>query len=89
MVAIVLRICGTQAEECKGLGEQSADVVGGEGGAESVTVVDNTGEQLGFAGVEGHHLVLDGVVGNEAVHRHVAGLADAVCALDGLGLGDR
>src|SRR6516225_3336711 len=49
-------------------GEQPADVGGGECGAERVTVVDESGEQLGLAGVEGHYLVLDGVAGNEPVH---------------------
>src|SRR6201992_1259673 len=49
-----------------GLGEQGADVVGVEGGAEDVAVVHDAGEQLAFACLQGHQLFLDGVLGDQA-----------------------
>ena len=47
-----------------GLGEEGAEVVGGEGGVEDVAGVHDGGEEVGLAGFEGHDLLLDGVFGD-------------------------
>lgn len=68
-------------------GEQGADVVGVDGGAERVAVVQHAGELPGLPGFQRHDLVLDGVPGHETVDRDVPGLPDAVGPVDGLRLG--
>src|SRR3981081_3330417 len=57
-----------------GLCEQPADVFGVERRAEGVAVVHDAGEQFRFPGLECHHLLLDGVPGDEPVHHDVPGL---------------
>ena len=70
--------------------EQPADVVGGEGGAEGVAVVhDAGGTASALRACERDDLLFDGVAGDQPVDHDVAGLADAVGAVDGLGLGGR
>ena len=69
--------------------EDAPDVLGGDARGRGATAVDDLGEQRGLARLEGHHLLLDGVGGDEAVDVDVARLSDAVRPVDGLGLGRR
>src|SRR5579863_5103181 len=51
--------------------EQGADVFGVEAGAEDVTVVEHAGKQPGLPGLQRHDLLLDGVLGDQAVDHDV------------------
>jgi hypothetical protein len=50
-----------------GSAEQGADVVCVQGGAEGVAIVHDIGEQVGLPVRQGQHLLLDGVLGDQAV----------------------
>ena len=58
---------------------------------DDVTVIQihHAVEQRGLPGLERHHLLLDGVLGDQPVDHHLLGLADAVHPVDGLRLGGR
>src|SRR4051794_8442440 len=66
--------------------EERADVVGVEGRAGEGVALDHLREQGGLAGLERHHLLLDGAGRDEAVDQYRLVLADAVGAVDGLRL---
>ena len=52
--------------------QQGADLVGGQAGPADLAVAEHRAEQLGLAGLERHHLLLDGVLGHHPVNHHVA-----------------
>src|SRR5262245_2819822 len=58
--------------------KQATNICGGQFDRGEFAAVEDAAEQLGLASLECHDLLLDGVLGDEAVDHDVAGLADAV-----------
>src|SRR5687768_1369521 len=71
------------------LRQQQLQVVPLQGAYEAVVGVDDRVGQVLLALLELEHLLLDRVLGDQAVGEHVLGLADAVGAVDRLGLDGR
>src|SRR5262249_26548623 len=63
--------------------EEPADVGRGQCRGGERAIVHEAVEQRGLGRFEGHHLLLDGVLGDQPVDHHLPGLADPVHPVDG------
>src|SRR5690606_35309688 len=67
------------------LRKQSSVILGGQSLGESVRLIHDGRDQLAFALLQGHDLLLNGALRNHAVHHDLAGLANTVRTVNRLG----